>query len=375
MLKVLIASVTAGQGHHSAAAAVADLLSQRGHETAVIDLIKEIGKPLYVAIDKGYNLSVNLTPRQYGRFYRTLEADSVLRRSVVKLFSNNLIANRANRKIHPMELDVIISTHPLAAQIIDELMSRGAPRALHVGIVTDYTILPTWEDSKNIDYLVTCSSAIETRAVSRGIPAEKLLPFGIPIHGRFLVKTEQSDARTSLGLRTDLPVALIMGGSMGYGGIVKIVKDAVEHISGLQLIVVCGRSEKLINSLMALDLPDTVHPMGFVSNVDVLMDASDFIITKPGGLSVSESLQKGLPMILFDPIPGQEEANADYLVNYGMAMRSSEYVHVWELIKVLITNPKRLEMMKESIATFAVTNSTPRLVDFIEEKIQSAINR
>jgi processive 1,2-diacylglycerol beta-glucosyltransferase len=368
-MKVLIASVTAGHGHHSAAAAVAGLLTQRGHETVTIDLIKEIGKPLYLAIDKGYNLSINLTPRQYGNLYRKLEADSVLRRSVVKFFSNDLIANRANNKIQTIDPDVVITTHPVAAQVIGELISNGFLQALHVGIVTDYTILPIWEDPKNIDYIVTCGPAIEPRAIARGIPSEKLLPIGIPIQTQFLKNTDSSEAKRSLGLQTHIPAALVMGGSMGYGKIEAIVKDTIEHVVGLQLLVVCGRSDKLLKKLRALDLPDTVSLMGFVDNIDVLMDASDFIVTKPGGLSISESLQKNKPMILFDPIPGQEEANADYLVNYGMAMRSTKNTQVWELIKVLVTNPKRLEMMKESISTFAETNSTPRLVDFLEKTV------
>ncbi|MCL2045978.1 MAG: hypothetical protein FWG88_06295 [Oscillospiraceae bacterium] len=372
-MKVLIASVTAGQGHHSAAAAITDLLTQRGHEAVTVDLIKEIGKPLYVAIDKGYNLSINLTPRQYGRFYNALEADSVLRRSVVKFFTNDFIANRANNKIQTIEPDVVISTHPLAGQVIDELIINGHLDALHVGIITDYTVLPTWEDAKNIDYIVTCSPAIETKAVARGIPAAKLLPFGIPIHKKFLSSMDPLSAKNTIGLDVDKPAAMIMGGSMGYGKIEAIVIDTAANVPQLQLVVVCGRSEKLQKNLTDLRLPDNIHIKGFVDNVDVIMDASDFIITKPGGLSVSESLQKMKPMVLFDPIPGQEEANADYLVNYGMAMRSSKNVAVWELVQILVNDKRRLEMMKESISAFAERDSTPRLVDFLEEHSHSIL--
>ena len=171
-----------------------------------------------------------------------------------------------------------------------------------VGIITDYTLHPYWEEVPRVEYIVTASELLTHRALKKGIAASRILPFGIPIHPKFNVPISQADARARLGLDPDRPTILMMGGSMGYSDNRKLILQLGLCGIPFQLLVVCGNNKKQYAEMLHMaempDSPCTLHPYGFVTNVEEMMSAADCIITKPGGLTVSEALAKNLPMIL-----------------------------------------------------------------------------
>ena len=173
--------------------------------------------------------------------------------------------------------------------------------------MTDYTLHPYWEDVPHVQYIVTASELLTFRCVKRGIPERRILPFGIPVHPKFNQKLSRADAAAQLGIDPQQRTLLLMGGSMGYADHVKTLEKLTALGFPLQLLVVCGNNKKQflqVEQFASRYQGDCViKPYGFVHNVEVMMSAADCIVSKPGGLTVSEALAKNLPMLLVDPIP------------------------------------------------------------------------
>ena len=265
--------------------------------------------------------------------------------------------------------DVLVCTHVFAAQLINEIKKRGLLSTRTIGIITDYTIHPYWENVPYIDYIVTASELLHHRSLKRGITADRLLHFGIPIHPKFSKPITREDACKELGIDANRPTILMMGGSMGYSNHKKIIQSLLTIGMDFQMLVVCGNNKKqyknLIETLDEYNGKASIYPYGFVTNVEVMMSASDCIITKPGGLTVSEALAKNLPMILVNPIPGHEERNVEFLLNNGISLYVTKTFPVDEAVYHLFNSPARLESIRKTMREVAHPNATKQLCDFI----------
>ena len=260
--------------------------------------------------------------------------------------------------------DVVICSHCMAAQIASSVYSLGKCNAARIGIVTDYTLHPYWKGVK-LDALVTPSEQLTYGIVQAGMPEHTVRPIGIPINPKFNLHIDKKEARAQIGI-PDMPTVLLMGGSMGNGDVVSAIERLDQLPLDFQMVVVCGSNEKLKAKLDAMLTVKRLTVFGFSNIVDVLMSASDLIVTKPGGLTVSESIAKWLPMVLIDPIPGQEDRNMDFLTNHGMAMRTGKYLPVDTVVWQLLNNPRRLELMRSAQEMFGKPRATDDLQTLIE---------
>lgn len=369
-MKILLLTVTAGYGHHATAKALADLFEQRGAETKVVDVYEYISKVVRTAISQGYLLSSKYTPELYRLFYATTSRnkEKLNKLNIVKIV-NTLGAFKFEHFVDNFEPDAIVCTHVLAAHLISEMKNRGMVDAPCIGVVTDYCIHPYWEDVVNMEALVTASELITHAAIKRGIPKERILPLGIPIHPKFNQEISKEDACEQLGLDTERPIVLVMGGSMGYGNSRKLVKKILSLGIDCQILAVCGNNQRAYNRLMVLqeeyEGSCTIRVMGFVDNVEVLMSAADCIVTKPGGLTVSEAIAKGVPMILVNPIPGQEERNVEFLLNTGIASLVTKTFPLDEALYYLFNNPVRLRTVRETIRAIGHPDASNQLVNYV----------
>lgn len=369
-MRILILTVTAGYGHHATAKALADLFAQKGAETEIVDIYEYISKKIQKALSQGYLLSSKYTPELYRLFYdkTTKNREKLDKMNIVKIV-NTLGAFKFERLVDHVNPDAIVCTHVLAAHLVSKMKQRGMVSAPSIGIVTDYCIHPYWEDVLYMDGLVTASELITHTAIKRGIPEERILPFGIPIHPKFNKYISREDACAQLGLDPKRNTVLVMGGSMGYGNSQKIVKQVTEIGMDFQILAVCGNNKRAYHRLCGFkdgyEGNCRIDVMGFVDNVEVLMSAADCIITKPGGLTVSESIAKGLPMILVNPIPGQEERNVEFLLNNGMALLVTKTFPLDDALYHLFHNPVRLQTVHETIRAIGHPDASERLVDYI----------
>ncbi len=365
-MKVMILTVTAGYGHHATANAVADALREKGAEVIVMDVLEQINKLLQKFVDRGYLMTVKHMQEAYRIIYGFLERkDQATSKYNISSLVTALMAFKFEDCLYDVAPDAIVCTHVAAAQIVNELKRRDKLPIPTVGIVTDYTIHPFWEDVCQVEYITIASDLLKNRAVSKGVPEDHILPLGIPTHPKFSKKMSKAEARTMLGLDLNKPVILLMGGSMGHGNFAKLVEEIHEEHESLQIIAVCGNNKAQYEQLLDMGELPWLHPFGFVNNVDELMDASDCILTKPGGLTISEALAKELPMIIMNPIPGHEERNVEFLLNNGMAILVTKTFPVSDALYFLFHDTKRLELMGELIRLYSKPNATEDISNFV----------
>lgn len=368
-MKVLLISVKAGYGHHSTAQAIMDCFDERGIESRMLDTFDYIDPVLGESIDKGYLFSTTNFPEVYGKAYSLLDkrVERYKPSSLIAIISK-LVSHKLRDYILDYAPDLIIGTHSYACLVMTYLKEQGVIACPTIGIVTDFTVHPFWE-STDMDYYVTADSLLDNQMHRKGIPKEKILPFGIPINKKFLKRTPKKEARAMLHL-DDKQTILIMMGSMGFGHLEKQL-EAIDSLNiDFQIICVCGKNEKMKRGIDRRVWKKKIITYGFVDNVELLMDASDCIITKPGGLTTSELLAKRLPAIIMNPIPGQEDRNMEFLVNNGAAVAVTDTFGVDEALFELMSHKWRLRLLKLSVSHLGKPNSTATLCDFVQELIK-----
>ncbi len=366
-MKILVISVTCGQGHNSTAKALIKVLEKKGMECEFLDAFEHINKILAKALDDGYQLSTKYISKPYAKIYKRAEqrkknSDEA---SSVKVV-NTLLASKLRKFIENYDPDVIVTTHCFAAAMVEILKEKKIIHSVNIGIVTDFTVHPFWEESLHFDYIVTPSELLEHQMLKKGFKKSQILPYGIPIDPKFSEnKYEKKDLMMEFGLDFGKLTVLMMSGSMGYGNIRGVVAKLDKIPLDFQIIVVCGNNAEAKKEIDAMRKTKKFLTFGYVNNVDQLMAVSDCIITKPGGLTTSEALAMRLPLILINPIPGQEDRNLEFLLNNGVAMAVSDTCMLDEVMFQLLKNPNRFSLMKENIDFLRKPDSTEKLSEFI----------
>ncbi len=368
-MKCLIMSVKAGFGHHSTGQAMMDYLKKNNVECEMLDIFEYINPLLGDTISDGYLFLTKYLKDFYGRAYSALDKrdEEYDRLSPVTVVSK-LVSRKLNDYICEFNPDVVVGTHSYACLLMTHLKNKDYIKCPTFGIVTDFTVHPFWE-STNVDYYVTPDALLNNQMNKKGIPLEKILPFGIPIKSKFSTKISKNEARSQLGIKDKFTI-LVMMGSMGFGNITKCLEKINSLDADFQVLCVCGNNTKGKNEIEQGQWDKKIYTYGFVDNVDIMMDASDCIITKPGGLTTSELLAKKLPAILMNPIPGQEDRNMEFLVNSGAAVMATDTFPVDEALYEIMNNPWRLELLKQSVENIGKPNTTKQVCDFILKTIQ-----
>ncbi len=366
-MKVLVLSVTAGQGHNSTARALCAYLESIGCQAEMLDTLEYVNGALGETVSRGYLLVATNAKLAYKGAYRLAEKRKKSKSEISPTrATGNLMSKKLIKYINSYDPDVIICTHVFAGIILDVLKEKDQLRAKTVGIVTDFMFHPYWEEGVNLDYVVTPNEQMLVQARKKGFADSQVLPFGIPIHPKFSQSISKEQARAELGLDINKPTVLLMSGSMGYGNIEETVNALDSVPFDFQLITVCGYNTEAKARIDEMKTSKRILNLGYVDYVEKLMDASDCIISKPGGLTTSEALVKGLPMIIVDPVPGQEDRNTEFLTNNGVAMAVTSTSPLDDVVYQMLANPKRVEVMRQAIALIAKPNSTKDICEFVK---------
>ncbi len=364
MKKALIVSIKAGYGHHSTAKAIIDYLSDKGIHCEMLDTFEYINPILGDSIQDGYLLTTKYLPEAFGKVYSTLDKKETKynKYSLVSVLSN-IVSHRLKEYVTDYNPDIVIGTHSYACMVMTYLREKQCIACPTIGVVTDFTVHPFWE-STELDYYVTANEMLNTQMIRKGIPKEKILPWGIPIKSIFANKIPKAEARKQLEIDNKKTI-LVMMGSMGFGNVADSLKQIDNMDGDFQILCVCGSNEKMKKELDNVQWKKKVHTYGFVDDVHLMMDAADCIVTKPGGLTSSEALAKQLPIILMNPIPGQEDRNMEFLVNNGAAVMVTDTFPLDEAVACLVNNDWRIEMLREGVSHLGKPNSTRQLGDFM----------
>ncbi len=365
-MKILVLTISTGQGHTQTALAISEYFRARGAECRVLDAYKETNHLLSDSLEKGYLVGTQYASGMYRRAYRLAEkSESMAHGLSFSRLANGVVGQKLLRHIEEFAPDVIITTHLFAALHLT-YMEEELGDIPTFGIVTDFTMHPFWENT-HLDYYVTASPLLNFQCTRKGIPEYKILPFGIPVREKFAQFIPKTEARERLGIE-DKTTILVMMGSMGYGNMAKSIKRIDNINLDFQLLCVCGKNARARRDIERLEPMHKMYVFGYVDNVDVMMDAADFMVTKPGGITLSETLVKGVPTILMNPIPGHEDRNREFLVNNGLAMAVSSTCPIEEAVYQFLQNDWRRENLREGIRTISPRNPMKQLGDFIFEK-------
>lgn len=369
-MKILILSITAGEGHNSTAAAIRQCFEERGHTAEVFDAVRYVSKALYEIISKGYLLVTKDFKKLFAKSYDLAENRKVTNGNSIYRIANLPLTKKLSKYIRSYAPDAIVYTHPFLGVVTDQLKTRDGFHIPMIGVVTDYTVHPLWEEARSTDRIVLANDLLGSQILRKGIPADRIAPTGIPIRKQFSVSAPKARVRAELGIADKFTV-LLMGGSMGYGNIAGVVSELDAVDADFQIISVCGNNAEAKEAVDCLHTKKRILNFGFTKEIDRLMDAADVIITKPGGLTTSEALAKRLPIIICNPIPGHEQRNATFLLNNGVAMMVDEHTHFEDVFYQLLHNPERVENMRRSIDRISKPNATEDLCALTEELVKT----
>ncbi|MCX7922777.1 MAG: UDP-N-acetylglucosamine--LPS N-acetylglucosamine transferase [Clostridia bacterium] len=369
-MDVLILSVSAGGGHLKAGEAIKEVVEYRhpGSRVTIIDTLKYVNPILDKLIVGSYLNTVKNTPKIYGKLYEMSETGDNL--GDFSKTVNKLLSYKIKSLIDEYKPSVVVCTHLFPLQMMSNLKRKNKVTVPTASIITDFVSHSMWIHD-NIDAYVVAHNHIKYELIKKGIPQGSIYPYGIPVSSNFLCKNDKDKVRAEFGLDDKLTF-LIMGGSLGFGEIRDTFRALIDCKEDIQIIALTGKNTKLKRQLEkhSLNSNKTVKILSYTNRVADLMDVSDFLVTKPGGMTISEALVKQLPMFLISPIPGQEEGNAHFLLNNGAAARLFANDDIDSILYQITDNPLRLKHMKEMAAYLAKPNASSDIVDMLENLIK-----
>lgn len=353
--KIIIFSASTGQGHNQAAKVLLEEFIAKGYDVEIIEPFKETSKSLDLLVSDGYKVLATKLPKMYGGMYKL---------SNIKIFDKG-VSKLTQRALHEKIYEIIelkkpclvISTHPLIVKTISALKQKGVYSGPFLSVITDYipheSYISDW-----VDGYVVGSQYTKAEVIRKGVDADKVHVHGIPIKREF----HQRELSVK---RSEHFTILLMGGSMGLSSMKKAYKSLLTIPHPLRMIVVCGQNttlKKYLDRRKRLE-GKVVETYGFTPKIAELMEISDILISKPGGLTVSEALAKNIPMIIPFFIPGQEEENAEVLADAGGAVIVDSIKELDNQVIKLIENPEMLVQMKKQMEKMAEDHSLDDLVN------------
>jgi processive 1,2-diacylglycerol beta-glucosyltransferase len=345
--RVLLLSVSAGAGHVRAAEALRVAAETEGLVAEHLDVMDFVSSAFRALYTDFYLKLVEHHPSVWAMLYRIMDKTppsaplARVRRAIERL--NTLKLRKAIAAFAP---DAVVCTHFLPAELLMRERSRGRFASPVFVQITDFDLHGMWIVPDMAGYFVA-SDEVAFRAEARGIARERVHVTGIPVMPAFASPPSRVEAAAELGLDPRRTTFLLMGGGAGLGGLDEVAARLVAIDADFQLVALAGRNAKMLAKLEALSRahPKRLVAHGFTDRVERLMAAADLVITKPGGLTTSECLALGRPMIVHAPIPGQEERNCDYLLEQGVALKAIDASALEYRIREWIAKPERTAAM------------------------------
>lgn len=365
MKKILIFYASYGGGHLNAAKSIKECIDNNynNYETELIDCMKYVNKPIEIVTTAAYREMAKKMPWAWGKIYSDSQKGPLAH---ISSKSNQLLAIKLLKLLREKQPDLIISTHPFGSQMCAYLKRKGKISAKIATIMTDFSPHDQWlVENENTDYFFVAHDKMKEYLISKNIPASKVFATGIPISARFLKKYNREEILKEFNLKENKKNILFFGGGefgLGKSRTVEIFNNLVNDFEDIQVIAIAGKNEKMKSEFEKIvkehNKQENIKVLAFTNKVPELMSISDLVISKPGGLTTSESLASNLPMIIINPIPGQEEENAEFLEskNTGIWIRKKDSSH--EVLKNIINDSKKLNEMKKNTELLAKKHST-----------------
>lgn len=362
-MKVVIAYASVGGGHFKAAEAICNHFRQAHPEikTELVDILQKESRLFQIIYTSGYNFLIKYVPSLWALGYWICYFRPL--RPLTRGFAR--VVNLANSKrfcelLIQENPDVVISTHFLTSEIAVGLKKRKLIHSRVITVITDFGVHPFWISS-GTDLYVVAADSTKNELIREGIKEEEVAVLGIPIDPKFLQDYARDTLLKKIGLKAGKFIVLIATGSFGIGPIEKIVELLHQDA---QILVVCARNNRLYARLKEINYPG-VLVFGFIDNIHELMAVSDLIITKPGGLTISESLSMDLVPVFISPIAGQEMQNIKFLAQSGIGAYPRHIDEIRRLVLDFQAHPDKLKQARENICRIKKPSAAGELCNVV----------
>ena len=370
MNKILIFYASYGGGHLNAAKSIYEYITTNYPKIDVemIDCMKYVNKTIEKITTAAYREAAKKMPWVWGRIYNDSQKGPLAHLSSR---SNKIMAIKLLRLLREKRPDLIISTHPFGSQMCSYLKRKGKIHAKIATIMTDFAPHDQWlVGSDFTDYYFVAHEKMKQYLISKNIPENHIFATGIPLSKRFLEKYDRKEILDKFSLFDNKKTILFFGGGefgLGKTRTIEFFKTLVSFNHNLQIVAIAGKNEKMKiafeNIVEEFEAQERIKVLSFTNQVPELMSISDLVITKPGGMTTTESLASHLPMLIINPIPGQEEENAEFLEKNGIGIWIKKDTDVNVLLNNILKKKKKLEEMKKNTNILAKPNSTQNICE------------
>ncbi|GFE67647.1 glycosyltransferase [Chroococcus sp. FPU101] len=376
MTTILILYASLGAGHLNAAKALTEaFLNYPDVEVLTQDALEYASAIYRSSITQIYKQLSERIPTLYKAIYEGTDGDDV-----EESLDGNLSVARLEfpffRKLEDLVTEtnpnIIISVQQIPSRLIQLLKQKNNLSTPHYVVVTDAIAHSSWLNYEIDAYFLPSEIGVNM-LIQRGANPERLHVTGIPIKSEVLEPKNKKEMRSRYNIPLDQPVITVFGGGLNPQRIKIILTDFLTVSTPLTLAIIAGRSDTLLDAIE--DLTDTEQvkfvKLGSINYVDDMIVASDLIITKAGGLITSEILARGVPMVIIDPIPGQEEQNADVISASGAGIQIRLPEMVAQTVMYLLNYPERLAQMRQAALATGKPNAAHNIASFILNDVHS----
>lgn len=372
MKNILIFYASYGGGHLNAAKSIHECILNNypNNNVELIDCMKYVSKTIEKVTTAAYREAAKKVPWVWGKIYNDSQKGPLAHLSTR---SNKIMAIKLLQLLREKKPDLIISTHPFGSQMCSYLKRKGKITSKIATIMTDFAPHDQWlVGSDFTDYYFVANDKMKDYLITKDISNKKVFVTGIPLSNRFLQKYDRKQILSDYELEDDKRNILFFGGGefgLGKSRTFEIFDNLIKISKDTQIIAIAGKNEKMKARFEEIvknnHAEEQVKVLSFTNQVPELMSISDLVITKPGGMTTTESLASNLPMIIINPIPGQEEENAEFLENKGVGIWIKKEDNVSEILNNLFSNSEKLEKMKNNTKLLAHPNSTKDICDIL----------
>ena len=357
-------------GHFHAANAIERGLLEAGEDIDVkkVDVLSYTNPILEKILNRVYLRMIKKRPEVWGHIYDN--PDVLKKTKTARETFHKLNRSKIKKLLEFYAPDVIYCTQAFPCGMVAEYKRSSGNNVPLIGVMTDYAPHSYWLYDE-VDLYVVPSDRTAHMLQEKGVSRDKIRVYGIPVDPKFKRKNNVSCIREQMGFSVESPMILIMGGSQGLGAVEDVVRSlSADTRHGYQMVVVTGANKKLYSKLKKLKEKngENICVLSFVENIDELMEASDLIVTKAGGMTIAEAMVKGLPMLIVDPIPGHEQMNTDYLVEKGAAIEIKDYNKIHERMNELFDSKDMLDKMKNNMKMLSKPDSALDIAKLVFER-------